>query len=125
MQPKYKFHFLHFVSPVGIPYVGAPTATVSSTVLVTKILGGQTSNSDISHYVQDISTVQPINDHTLPPEIIIAHNTYYYDGDEYIASSGDDSHKYAPEDGDSTSGYDNIEDPHSVNLPLYILRYVR
>ena len=83
---------------------------------VSTVLGGQTSNSSISHGRQAISTVQPIHDHTLPLEIIIAHNTDSSNGDEYISSSGDDSHKSALEDGDSKSGDDDIEYPHIANL---------
>ena len=47
---------------VVIPYVGASTATKASTVPIKTIVGGQTSNSEISHDEQDSNTVQPQND---------------------------------------------------------------
>ena len=50
----------------------------------------------------------------LPPEIIIVQNRDSSDYNEYIASTGDDSHEYTLEDGDSTSGDGDLEDPHCV-----------
>ena len=47
--------------PVIMPYVGAPLATIASTVPVEKIVA-------ISHNGQDGSTVQPRNDYRLPPK---------------------------------------------------------
>ena len=64
------------------------------------------SNLEIYHDGQDIRTVQPLNDHMLPPEKIIPQNADFYDDDEYIESAGDDSSEYALEDGYSKSGYD-------------------
>ena len=69
---------------------------------------------EISHDGQD--------DHLMPPEIIIAHNTDSSDDDEYMASAGDNSHKSALEDGDSKIGDDYLEDTHSVNLTSYLLK---
>ena len=65
------------------------------------------------------------DDHFLHREIIIANNTDSYGDDEYIASTGDNSHKYSLEDGYSTSGGDELEYTHCVNLQSYLLRDTR
>ena len=53
---------------------------------------------------------------------ISMHNTDSSDDDEYISSAGDNFHESDLEGGDSTSGYDELEDPHSANLPSYLLK---
>ena len=108
--------------PAVIPYVGARPATTESTLPVATIVVCHTSNLPIFHDGQDSSIVQPINDHTLLPEMIIAHNTDSSDDDECIASDGDDSHESSFEDGYSTSEYDEVEYPHSANLLSYLLK---
>ena len=50
------------------------------------------------------------------------HSTDSSDDDEYISSAGDNFHESDLEGGDSTSGYDELEDPHSANLPSYLLK---
>ena len=52
--------------PVISPYVGSYPATLLSTVHISTIVGGQMSNSEISHDGKDRITVQPRNDHMLP-----------------------------------------------------------
>ena len=78
---------------------------------------------EISHDEQYSNKVQPRNDHMLPLESIITHKSNYSDDDEYTASAGDESKKYTLEDGDSTSGDDEIEYYHSANLSSYFLKY--
>ena len=67
--------------PVGMHYVGSPPSTRGSTLPVETIVGVHMSNLEISNDSQYRSTVQPKNEHTMPPKMIIAHNT---------DSSGDD-----------------------------------
>ena len=87
---------------------GAPPATTASTVPVSTIVLGKTLDLEISRDRKDSSTVYPRNDHTLPPESIIAQNTDSYDDDKYIASAGDVSHRSALEDGGITLWDDEL-----------------
>ena len=109
----------------GNALCGEPPDKKASTLPVAKILGGQTSNSEISHDRKNITTVQPLFDHTLPPESIIAQNTDSSDDDKYTASTDDDSHEHTLEYRDITSEDDELEYPHCANLPSYLHKDAR
>ena len=52
------------------------------------------SNSEMSYYGKDSSTVQPRNDDRMPLESIISHNIDSSDDYGYIESTDDDFPKY-------------------------------